>query len=162
MSDPTSSSRKHDHIELAFKSQLAADANDERFYYEPMLGFHLQDIKLSRSFLGKQLQMPLWISSMTGGTELAGTITRGTLGIAMACVLLSLLMMIVGQEKICTMVPKRHKRMSTCGGVVGTDEPMQMVAFFVPIFPIREKSKFKTMDVQSQLSQTVHFIYLRN
>lgn len=76
MSDPTSTSRKHDHIELAFKSQLAADANDERFYYEPMLGYHQQVADLSKTFLGKQLNIPLWISSMTGGTELAGTINR--------------------------------------------------------------------------------------
>ena len=33
---------------------------------------------------------------------------------------------IIGQEKFCAMVPKRHKRMSSCGGVVGADEPIQM------------------------------------
>lgn len=76
MSDPTSSSRKQDHIELAFKSQLGADANDDRFYYEPMLGYHRQQVDLSKQFLGKTLHMPLWISSMTGGTEMAGTINR--------------------------------------------------------------------------------------
>ena len=76
MSDPTSSSRKHDHIELAFQSQLGADMLDDRFYYEPMLGFHRQEVDLSKQFLGKTLRMPLWISSMTGGTELAGTINR--------------------------------------------------------------------------------------
>ena len=120
---------------------------------------------------------------------------------------LSLLTMIIGQEKICAMVPKRHKRMSSCGGVVGADEPLQVGSssrkrsrgladgsergsgqcpealrdfaictidfhqflsffqlgkmsmigtFLYSIVPIRDKSKSKTMEAQSQLSQTVH------
>jgi len=76
MSDPNSASRKQDHIELAFQSQLGPDENDDRFYYEPAMGFHQQAIDLSRNFLGKTMGMPLWISSMTGGTAQAGTINR--------------------------------------------------------------------------------------
>jgi isopentenyl-diphosphate delta-isomerase len=76
VSDPTSSSRKQDHIELAFKSQSSAAENDGRFYYEPVTGHHLAETDLKTSFLGKTLGMPLWISSMTGGTDLAGTINR--------------------------------------------------------------------------------------
>lgn len=79
MSD--TSSRKKDHIALAFESQTAALANDKRFFYEPLASGHtvmLHEI----SFLGKRLSLPLWISSMTGGTELAGTINRH---LAQAC-----------------------------------------------------------------------------
>lgn len=76
VNDPNSASRKQDHIELAFKSQAAAAENDRRFYYEPVMGFHRAEVSLKTSFLGKTLGMPLWISSMTGGTEQAGTINK--------------------------------------------------------------------------------------
>ncbi len=72
--------RKKDHIELAFKSQLNAKL-DERFYYEPLLSAHPQILKPT-SFLGKKMNAPLWISSMTGGTELANTINHN---LARAC-----------------------------------------------------------------------------
>ncbi len=62
--------RKKDHIELALEAQTSKA--DNRFYYEPALGHHnLDDINLSVNFLGKKLSAPLWISSMTGGTERA-------------------------------------------------------------------------------------------
>ena len=31
--DPTASSRKKDHIEMSFRSQVVKDLKDERFYY---------------------------------------------------------------------------------------------------------------------------------
>ena len=38
--DPTAESRKKDHIDLAFKSQVSKDTLDERFFYEPILSGH--------------------------------------------------------------------------------------------------------------------------
>lgn len=68
------SDRKLDHIELAFKADMANQGPDERFYYEPMLSGHPQHELAPVSFLGKTLKAPLWVSSMTGGTEKAHTI----------------------------------------------------------------------------------------
>jgi isopentenyl-diphosphate Delta-isomerase len=69
--------RKQDHIDLAFKADMANKGPDDRFYYEPMLSGHPPaDLDLSISFLGKALKAPLWVSSMTGGTEMAFTINR--------------------------------------------------------------------------------------
>lgn len=73
MTKSTISSRKLDHIELAFASQLSEV--DQRFYYEPMLSAHpaLSTIP-GLTFGGAPMQVPLWISSMTGGAEKAGKI----------------------------------------------------------------------------------------
>ena len=70
-SDEQLASRKQDHIELAFKSQITASQLDGRFFYEPMLQGHPCDVNLSKTFLGKSFRYPLWVSSMTGGTEKA-------------------------------------------------------------------------------------------
>ena len=73
MTNSTISSRKLDHIHLAFESQLS-DA-DQRFYYEPMLSAHPElTIIPSLTLAGATMQIPLWISSMTGGAEMAGKI----------------------------------------------------------------------------------------
>ncbi len=81
LSDPTSEQRKQDHIELALKSQTGSLENDERFYYEPVLSGH-HAVSLEKDFLGKKFSNPIWISSMTGGTEQAGQINRN---LAQAC-----------------------------------------------------------------------------
>lgn len=81
--DPTAESRKRDHIELAFQSQVAQAALDGRFYYEPLLSGHPQRGSLkSFLFLGKAMRAPMWVSSMTGGTELAHAINHN---LARAC-----------------------------------------------------------------------------
>jgi len=81
--DPTAPSRKQDHIELAFQSQVTANGLDGRFYYEPLLSAHpVSPSWAPISFLGKTLRAPLWVSSMTGGTELAKTINAN---LARAC-----------------------------------------------------------------------------
>lgn len=73
----TMADRKQDHIDLAFKADMANKGPDDRFYYEPMLAGHPhKDLDLSINFLGKTLRAPLWVSSMTGGTEMAYTINR--------------------------------------------------------------------------------------
>lgn len=81
--DPTAVSRKRDHIELAFRSQVEQSALDRRFYYEPMLSAHPERGGLkSFLFLNKMFRVPLWVSSMTGGTEWAHTINHN---LARAC-----------------------------------------------------------------------------
>lgn len=76
LTDLNAENRKKDHIALAFESQVDGMAGDKRFYYEPVLGIHPVTNKWHVEFLGKQMQIPLWVSSMTGGTEMAGTINR--------------------------------------------------------------------------------------
>lgn len=74
--------RKKDHIELAFESQTLVKDIDTRFFYEPMLSPHPKNGIPETEFAGKTLRLPLWVSSMTGGTRLAGTINRN---LARAC-----------------------------------------------------------------------------
>lgn len=78
--DPNASGRKKDHIELAFASQVDM-RTDPRFYYEPLLAAHPKTLD-GKLFVGKMMRTPIWISSMTGGTELAGTINHN---LAKAC-----------------------------------------------------------------------------
>lgn len=81
--DPTAASRKRDHIELAFKSKVSSAQLDTRFHYEPMLAAHPYPGSLPPlTFLGKQLKAPIWVSSMTGGTDWARTINTN---LAKAC-----------------------------------------------------------------------------
>lgn len=81
--DPTAAERKRDHIELAFNSQVAPGELDPRFDYEPLLAPHPLERSLpTTSFAGRELQAPLWISSMTGGTQLAARINTN---LARAC-----------------------------------------------------------------------------
>lgn len=81
--DPTAATRKQDHIELAFKSQVAAATLDSRFYYEPIIAAHpTEDTSEGFTFLGKTMRLPLWVSSMTGGTEKAQRINQN---LARAC-----------------------------------------------------------------------------
>ncbi|NJK82784.1 MAG: isopentenyl-diphosphate delta-isomerase, partial [Saprospiraceae bacterium] len=81
--DPTAEERKKDHIELAFQSQVAQHQLDNRFHYEPILAAHPTAGSLPpQSFLGKTLKVPIWVSSMTGGTALALTINHN---LARAC-----------------------------------------------------------------------------
>lgn len=79
--DPTAKERKSDHIDLAFASHTDSRGIDTRFSYEPLLGL-IQDQLPTFSFLGKQLQTPIWVSSMTGGTEKAYKINEN---LARAC-----------------------------------------------------------------------------
>ena len=76
------SKRKQDHIELAFKSNLNKNHLDNRFYYEPLLSPHPLQNSLTTHFLHFKLQLPIWVSSMTGGTEMANTINHN---LARAC-----------------------------------------------------------------------------
>ncbi len=73
--------RKKDHIDLALASQTMVNNMDNRFYYEPMLSAHPTSIPETR-FGTKTLRIPLWVSSMTGGTKMAGIINQN---LARAC-----------------------------------------------------------------------------
>ena len=81
--DKFASERKKDHIELAFESQTLDDLRDSRFFYEPAIN-HMTSEKqdISLDFLGGQMDAPIWVSSMTGGTEMAGHINKN---LAKAC-----------------------------------------------------------------------------
>jgi isopentenyl-diphosphate delta-isomerase len=74
--------RKKDHLDLAFKSQTGLQEMDTRFHYEPMINAHPAGGLKSISILGKEQRVPIWVSSMTGGTKMAGTINRN---LARAC-----------------------------------------------------------------------------
>jgi isopentenyl-diphosphate Delta-isomerase len=83
MVDPTAEQRKEDHIELAFQSRLNSDELDNRFYYEPLFSGHIVELpKPNATFNGKSLNAPIWVSSMTGGTEKARLINQN---LAKAC-----------------------------------------------------------------------------
>lgn len=69
--DPTAAERKQDHIQLAFQSQVESAFLDKRFSYEPLLSAHPTAALNKISFLDKTLQTPIWVSSMTGGTQKA-------------------------------------------------------------------------------------------
>jgi isopentenyl-diphosphate delta-isomerase len=91
MNDPTAEERKKDHIELALKSQIAKEQLDDRFYYEPLFAAHptKEETYGPIRFLGKEMLAPVWVSSMTGGTEMANKINHhlarvcGAFGIGM-------------------------------------------------------------------------------
>jgi isopentenyl-diphosphate delta-isomerase len=74
--------RKNDHIELALNSQSSEVEHDNRFDYEPLLNPHPKSDALGLKFLGKDMRAPIWISSMTGGTDYAKIINTN---LAKAC-----------------------------------------------------------------------------
>ncbi len=82
--DASASDRKKDHIELALRSRTETTQIDDRFYYEPLFAGHPDvDSKFHPfTFLQKAMRLPIWVSSMTGGTEMAGIINRN---LARAC-----------------------------------------------------------------------------
>lgn len=80
MHPDTTSTRKADHIDLAFLSQVSE--TDNRFYYEPVLQAHPQNKLAPINFLESELGAPIWVSSMTGGTNHAKTINQN---LAKAC-----------------------------------------------------------------------------
>jgi isopentenyl-diphosphate delta-isomerase len=74
--------RKNEHIKLAFTSRVSPDRVDDRFYYEPLLGSYSKGELKPFTFLGKTMKVPMWVSSMTGGSKIAQTINTN---LAMAC-----------------------------------------------------------------------------
>lgn len=74
--------RKKDHINQAFQARVEKSEVDHRFNYEPLLAAHPVERPTPFPFAGKTMRLPLWISSMTGGTSQAGVINRN---LARAC-----------------------------------------------------------------------------
>lgn len=64
-------SRKKDHINLALRSQVSKDLLNKRFNYEPALSAHPAKELPEIAFLNKKMRLPVWVSSMTGGTAQA-------------------------------------------------------------------------------------------
>jgi isopentenyl-diphosphate delta-isomerase len=69
--------RKEAHIDLAMKAQTPVSQLDTRFDYEPLFFTHPDSTeKWPTTFLKHNLDYPLWISSMTGGTAHAQKINQ--------------------------------------------------------------------------------------
>lgn len=69
--------RKGSHIELTHLSQTSGSGIDSRFDYEPLFFAHPASDELwVTNFLSHTLNYPIWISSMTGGTEKAAVINQ--------------------------------------------------------------------------------------
>ncbi len=71
-------SRKSDHIRINLEddvqSGLTTGLERYRFNHQALPELNLEDVDLSLQLFGKKLQIPILISSMTGGTEQAATI----------------------------------------------------------------------------------------
>ncbi|TVQ15669.1 MAG: type 2 isopentenyl-diphosphate Delta-isomerase [Bacteroidetes bacterium] len=63
--------RKKDHINLALANRTGIIEKDERFVYEPLLSGHSVDRIPGVELAGKTMKVPVWISSMTGGSGVA-------------------------------------------------------------------------------------------
>ncbi|OUR97205.1 hypothetical protein A9Q84_12830 [Halobacteriovorax marinus] len=70
------SDRKFEHIQLATAAQTGVGELNQFFDYEPLFSAHPDSVDLSLTFLGKKMQAPLWVSSMTGGTGPAKIINQ--------------------------------------------------------------------------------------
>jgi isopentenyl-diphosphate delta-isomerase len=74
------SSRKSDHIRINLEedtqSHLTTGLENYRFIHRAVPELNLKDIDSNLTFLGKQLNAPILISSMTGGTVKAGKINK--------------------------------------------------------------------------------------
>ena len=77
LQDDLTSLRKGAHILLASQAQTPPAEVDSRFNYEPLFFSHRKsDERWPTQFLKFNLDYPLWISSMTGGTAHAKTINQ--------------------------------------------------------------------------------------
>lgn len=70
--------RKNHHLEMAMSSIITKVQKDQRFNYEPLLSSHPSKINptLPQQFLGKMVNAPIWISSMTGGSSKANQVNK--------------------------------------------------------------------------------------
>src|SRR5258707_1235744 len=86
--------RKKEHLEICLDTESVTSAsgtglNRYRFVHNALPELDIDEIDLSTTFLGKRLQAPILISSMTGGFDLARKVNRNlaaaaqSLGLAM-------------------------------------------------------------------------------
>lgn len=77
---PSISERKEDHIRINLdqdvRSGLSTGLENYRFIHQALPELDLEDIKLDLYLFGKKISAPLFISSMTGGTESARLINQ--------------------------------------------------------------------------------------
>ena len=77
---PSISARKDDHIRINLdqdvRSGLSTGLEHYRFIHQALPELDLEDIKLDLNLFGKEISAPLFISSMTGGTEGARLINQ--------------------------------------------------------------------------------------
>lgn len=93
--------RKSQHLDivLAGEAQAMAGAtgfDNIRFEHNALPELHLDEIRLDTQFLGKRINAPLLVSSMTGGPERASAINRN---LAIACEQLGIALA-VGSQRI--------------------------------------------------------------
>jgi len=78
--DSTTSSRKDDHIRINLHEQVQSGRttglDQYHFAHQALPELDLDDIKLEFSLFGKKVAAPLFISSMTGGTDQASMINH--------------------------------------------------------------------------------------
>lgn len=74
--------RKSDHIVLALGARFKPEEADSRFNYEPLGRMNPAGKLPEFRFMGKTLRVPMWVSSMTGGTRIGRTINEN---LARAC-----------------------------------------------------------------------------
>ena len=78
--DPSIASRKADHIRINLdedvRSSVTTGLERFRFIHQALPEVNLEDVDLSQQLFGRQVRVPLLISSMTGGTAEAGRINR--------------------------------------------------------------------------------------
>ncbi|WP_423130485.1 isopentenyl-diphosphate delta-isomerase [Gaoshiqia sp. Z1-71] len=110
--------RKLEHIQLAFDSQTGYPEQDRRFIYEPLTAAHPGPEPLAFPFLGKMMNAPVWVSSMTGGTGVAKNINRN---IARTCRELGLGMGLGSCRKI--LFDKTHWDDFDVRDEIGADRP---------------------------------------
>ncbi len=86
--DTPTSKRKSDHIRINLEQDVRSERTTGlerlRFDHQALPELDLEHIDPSVSFLGKRLEAPLLISSMTGGTDEAGRINRALAAAAQA------------------------------------------------------------------------------
>jgi len=68
--------RKDDHIQMSKRAQVSSLLLDDRFDYEPLFHPHPDVAGDCIPFHNKTMNHPIWISSMTGGSERAGLINQ--------------------------------------------------------------------------------------
>ena len=81
--------RKDDHIKINLerdvRSALTSGLEKFQFVHEALPELNLDEVDTSLSLFGKKLQMPILVSSMTGGTEDAGDINMRLAKAAQQC-----------------------------------------------------------------------------
>ena len=71
--------RKMEHIKISLKNDVSSGSNsfdDVQFVYNCLPEINFDDIDTSIEFFGKKLDVPVLISSMTGGTQEAKKINQ--------------------------------------------------------------------------------------